>query len=86
MLGTSIQAGDAYAAHEILRHPALPAGERSRRELKAIVRDGGLGQGALPESVLSTMMQAVSTAGASLVHCLAEEGAAVPYSRRPGTS
>ncbi|QKV95265.1 hypothetical protein HUT19_28955 [Streptomyces sp. NA02950] len=79
------QAGDAYAAREILRHPVLSANERSRRELEAIVRDGKLGQRALPESVLSTMMQAVSTAGTSLVHCLAEEGAA-SHSRRPGIS
>ncbi|MFE2181366.1 hypothetical protein [Streptomyces sp. NPDC059455] len=80
------QAGDAYAAREILRHPVLSASGRSRRELEAIVRDGGLGQRALPESVLSSMLQAVSTAGANLVHCLAEEGAASPHARRPGIS
>lgn len=72
IVSDTTQAGDAYTAREILRHPVLSVSERSRRELEAIVRDGGLGQGTLPESVLSTMMQAVSTAGASLVHCLAE--------------
>ncbi|MER6142926.1 hypothetical protein ABT174_23250 [Streptomyces sparsogenes] len=71
IVSDTTQANDAYAACEILRHPALSASERSRRELEAIVRDGGLGQGALPESVLSTITQAVITAGASLVHCLA---------------
>lgn len=71
IVSDTTQAGDAYAAREILRHPALSVGERSRRELEAIVRDGGLGQGALSESMLSTMMQAVVAAGASLVHCLA---------------
>ncbi|MEU1786534.1 hypothetical protein ABZ553_11800 [Streptomyces sparsogenes] len=71
IVSDTTQAGDAYAAREILRHPVLSADERSRRELKAIVRDGGLGQRALPESVLSTLMQSVITAGASLVHCLA---------------
>lgn len=82
IVSDTTQAGDAYAAREILRHPVLPVSERSGRELEAIVRDGGLGQGTLPESVLSSMMQAVSTAGASLAHCLAED--AVPtHSRRP---
>ncbi|MFD3580977.1 hypothetical protein [Streptomyces sp. NPDC058683] len=75
------QARDAYAAREILRHPAPPADERSRHELEAIVHDGGLGRGTLQESVLSTMVQAVSTAGASLAHCLAQERTAT---RGPG--
>ncbi|MFE1958994.1 hypothetical protein [Streptomyces sp. NPDC059479] len=86
IVSDTTQADDAYAAREILRHPVLSASERSRRELEAIVRDGGLGQGTLPESVLSTMMQAVSTAGAGLVHCLVEEGATSPHSKQPGTS
>ncbi|MEV0037660.1 hypothetical protein [Streptomyces sp. NPDC050804] len=86
IVSDTTQAGDAYAAREILRHPVLAAGERPRRELEAIVRDGGLGQGALPQSILSTMMQAVGTAGATLVHCLAEEGAASPHSKQPGIS
>ncbi|MFF4699928.1 hypothetical protein [Streptomyces chattanoogensis] len=86
IVSDTTQAGDAYAAREILRHPGLTVSGRSRRELKAIVRDGDLGQGALPESVLTMMMQAVSTAGASLVHCLAEEGATSPHSRQPGIS
>ncbi|MEU8911772.1 hypothetical protein [Streptomyces nigrescens] len=75
IVSDTTQAGDAYAAREILRHPVLLASELSHRELEAIVRDGRLGQGALPESVLSTMMQAVSTAEVSLAHCLANQGA-----------
>jgi hypothetical protein len=72
------QERDAYAAREILRHPAPPADERSRHQLEAIVHDGGLGRGTLQESVLSTMVQAVSTAGTSLAHCLSQERAAAP--------
>ncbi|MFJ7997549.1 hypothetical protein ACIQ7D_10445 [Streptomyces sp. NPDC096310] len=83
LISDTIQAGDAYAAREILRHPALSASERSHRELEAIVRDGRLSQGSLPKSVLSTMMRAVNTAGTSLVHCLAEERTATPNSRCP---
>ncbi|MFG2141853.1 hypothetical protein [Streptomyces sp. NPDC048650] len=80
------QAGDAYSARQILRQSVLSASERSHRELEAIVREGELDQGILPEPVLSTMTQAVSTAGASLVHCLAEEGTTTPHSWRPGIS
>ncbi|MGW3562771.1 hypothetical protein ACWDSL_02515 [Streptomyces sp. NPDC000941] len=80
------QAGDAYAAREILRRPVLSASEQPRVELEAIVRDGRLGQGTLPESVLSTMLQAVNTAEASLLHCLVEEGAATLHLRRSGSS
>ncbi|WP_432010669.1 hypothetical protein [Streptomyces cucumeris] len=86
IVSDTMQAGDAYAAREILRHPVLSASERSHRELEAIVRDGSLGQGTLPESVLSTMAQAVSTAGVSLARCLAEEGASSSPVRRPGIS
>ncbi|MFE4059373.1 hypothetical protein ACFXP3_24275 [Streptomyces sp. NPDC059096] len=86
IVSDTTQAGDAYAAREILRHSARQASERSRRELEAIVRDGSLGQGTLPQSALSTMTQAVRTAGASLVHYLVEEGTASPHSRRPGIS
>ncbi|MEU9190146.1 hypothetical protein AB0D14_37590 [Streptomyces sp. NPDC048484] len=86
IVSDTMRARDAYAAREILRHPVLAASERSQNELKAIVSDGGLGQRILPESVLSTMMQAVNTAGASLAHCLAQTGAQAPHSRRPGIS
>ncbi|WP_238782744.1 hypothetical protein [Streptomyces monomycini] len=76
------QAGDAHTAREILRHSALSAGERTRHELETIVRDSHLGQGELPDAVLAVMAQAVSTAGASLAHCLAEERAASPHPRQ----
>ncbi|QTT76952.1 hypothetical protein J7W19_29390 [Streptomyces mobaraensis NBRC 13819 = DSM 40847] len=72
------QSNDAYAAREILRRSVLPISERPRRELEAIVCDGGLGRGALPETSLSTLMQAVSIAEASLTHCLADEEAVRP--------
>ncbi|MFI0941189.1 hypothetical protein [Streptomyces sp. NPDC021020] len=72
IVGDTVHAGDAYAAREILRHRDLAAAEKSRRRLQVIVRDGHLGQGSLPESALSTMTQAISTAEASLVRCLAE--------------
>ncbi|WP_240634209.1 MULTISPECIES: hypothetical protein [Streptomyces] len=86
IVSDTTQARDAYAAREILRHTFPPADERSRHELEAIVHDGGLGRGTLPESVLSTMTRAVSTAGASLTQCLTEEGGASPHARRPGVS
>ncbi|MEU9120570.1 hypothetical protein AB0C96_12035 [Streptomyces sp. NPDC048506] len=86
IVNDTTQAGDAYSAREILRRSVLPVSERSHRELEAIVRDGGLGQGILPDSVLSTLMQAVSTAEESLVHCLAEGGTTSPHSWRPGIS
>lgn len=86
IVSDTVQARDAYAAREILRHPAPPAGGWSRRELEAIVHDGGLGRDSLPESVLSTMMRAVSTAGASLAQCLTEGGGVSPRARRPGVN
>ncbi|MGW0711235.1 hypothetical protein ACWD4G_35650 [Streptomyces sp. NPDC002643] len=86
IVSDTTRAGDAYAAREILRHAAPSVSSRSYRELEAIVCDGGLGQGTLPESVLSTMMQAVSTAEMSLVHCLAQQSAALPQSKQPGIS
>ncbi|MFG2865479.1 hypothetical protein [Streptomyces sioyaensis] len=73
IISDTTQAGDAYAAREILRHPALSSNKRSHRELEAIVRDGAVDQGTLPEPVLTTMMQAVTTAEASLVHCLTNQ-------------
>ncbi|WP_340375691.1 hypothetical protein U5640_11470 [Streptomyces sp. SS7] len=82
----TVQAGDAYAARAILHHPFPPAGERSRHELEEIVRDGGLGRGALPESAQSTLMRAVHTAGASLTHCLTAEEGVPPDVIRPGVS
>jgi hypothetical protein len=86
IVSDTTQARDAYAAREILRHPAPPADGWSRHELESIVHDGGLGRGALPESVLSTLMRAVSTAGASLAQCLTEEGGVSPHARQPGVS
>ncbi|MFG2531779.1 hypothetical protein [Streptomyces sp. NPDC048516] len=76
IVSDTTQAGDTYAAREILRHPSLWVSERSRRKLDAIARDGALDQGNLPETVLSTMMHDVNAAGARLVHCLTEQGAA----------
>ncbi|MDX2820614.1 hypothetical protein PV416_05785 [Streptomyces ipomoeae] len=86
IVSDSTQARDAYAAREILRHPVPLASERSRHELEAIVHAGGLGRGTLPESVLSTMMRAVSTAEASLAQCLTEGGGVSPHARRPRVS
>ncbi|WP_328844855.1 hypothetical protein [Streptomyces sp. NBC_00258] len=86
IVSDTTQARDAYAAREILRHPAPPADKWSRHELEAIVHDGGLGRGTLPESVLSTLMRAVSTAGTSLAQCLTEEGGVAPHARQPGVS
>lgn len=86
IVSDTTQARDAYAARAILRHPGPLASERSRHELEAIVDDGGLGQGALPESVLSTMMRAVSTAEASLAQCLTEGGGESPHARQPQVS
>lgn len=86
IVSDTTQARDAYAAREILRHPAPPADGWARHELESIVHDGGLGRGALPESVLSTLMRAVSTAGASLAQCLTEEGGVSPHARQPGVS
>jgi hypothetical protein len=83
IVSDTTQTRDAYAAREILRHPASPADSRSRHELEAIIHDGGLGRGPLPESVLSTMMRAVSTAGASLAQCLTAEGVISPRARLP---
>lgn len=49
-----------YALSAITRLHAtastIRASERSHREVEAIVRDGGLGRGTPPESMLSTMM------------------------------
>ncbi|WP_416976950.1 hypothetical protein [Streptomyces sp. T028] len=86
IVSDTVQAGDAYAAREILRHPSPPASGRSRHELEEIVRAGGLGRGALPDSVQSTLMQAVHTAGASLTQCLTVEEGVSPDAIRPGVS
>ncbi|MFD3514891.1 hypothetical protein [Streptomyces sp. NPDC058657] len=82
IVSDTVGSGDAHAAREILRQPVDLASKWSDRELRATVRSGHLGQGALPEPVLSTLEQAARTAGASLIHCLSQKGATSPPLRQ----
>lgn len=66
-------AGDAFAAREILRSPSLMVKDRQRRNLETLVHNAGLGRGTLPEPALTTMNNALATAGPSLVNCLAQQ-------------
>ncbi|CCK32118.1 hypothetical protein BN159_7739 [Streptomyces davaonensis JCM 4913] len=84
IVSDTVQASDAYAAREILRHPVPSASGRSRHELEEIVHAGGLGRGTLSKSVQSTLMRAVHTAGASLTQCLTAKGGVSPDAIRPG--
>ncbi|WP_030894143.1 hypothetical protein [Streptomyces sp. NRRL F-5053] len=67
------EAGDAFAAREILRSPSPMANERQRRNLEALVHDAGLGRGAIPAPALTVMNDALAAAGPSLARCLAQQ-------------
>jgi hypothetical protein len=69
------EAGDAFAAREILRSPIPMANDQQRRNLEALVHNGGLGRDAIPAPDLAVMNDALAIAGPSLANCLAQQSA-----------
>lgn len=69
------EAGDAFAAREILHSPIPMANDQQRKNLEALVHDGGLDRGAIPARDLTIMNDALAIAGASLAHCLTQQSA-----------
>lgn len=63
----AIQAGDAYAARDILASPAAASllGSRSRKELALIADESGLGRGTIPPSLADILRLTVDEALAS---------------------
>jgi thiopeptide-type bacteriocin biosynthesis protein len=69
----ALGSGDAQAAREVLRHPAARGqlAEGPRRELSAVVTRAGLGQGSIPETLLTRLHEAIGTAESVLAATLA---------------
>lgn len=69
----ALRSGDAQAAREVLRHPAARGQQAAgpERELSVIVTRAGLGQGRLPETLLTRLRAAVGTAKSALAAALA---------------
>jgi hypothetical protein len=63
----AIQAGDAYAARDILASPAAACllGPRSRKELALIADESGLGRGTIPPALADILCLTVDKALAS---------------------
>ena len=62
--GEAIQAGDAYAARDILASPAVASllGPRSRKELARIADESGLGRGTMPPALADILHLTVEKA------------------------
>ena len=75
VISDAVQSGDAQAAREVLRHPAvtqhLVTGHG--RELPEMVARAGLGQGHIPGTLLSRLHAAVGAAESVLATALADE-------------
>ncbi|MFI1013048.1 hypothetical protein [Streptomyces sp. NPDC020965] len=73
VLDDTERAGDAFAAREILRSPIPTANDQQRKNLEALMRNGGLDRGAISAADLVAMNDACAIAGTSLANCLAQQ-------------
>ena len=71
-----IEAGDGYAAREVLRHTRSEDGTRlsgaQDRALSAVVRSSGLGRGAIPTRLMADLLTAVTTSEAAAFRALTD--------------
>ncbi|GAA4185781.1 hypothetical protein GCM10022252_16730 [Streptosporangium oxazolinicum] len=71
-----IEAGDGYAAREVLKHTRGKDGIRlsdaQDRALSAVVQSSGLGRGAIPTHLMSDLLAAVTTSQAAAFQALAD--------------